>query len=782
LTKALESAIRKAKSRAEGRSPEDFEGTPGFYLEFVIPKAEAIAVNRIQDDRKKIELVAVREDLAEKGMLFATAFVPDKAEDHFISRVREYANSNLDGKKYPKNAPLIARIEDVRLGNVASLFTDLPVLLPSPGAIAWWEVWLRRGTEDKFRAAAKKAAIRVKDARLDFPERTVVLALATRKMLAEVLIHCDAVAELRTAKDTPAFFMQEQRDGEAHLWIEDLVRLIVPPSADAPAVCILDTGITRLHPLIMSALSKDDCHVYLPAWGKHGMAEVDLVGHGTNMAGLCLYGDLVESLAVSSPVPLLHRLESAKIISPTGATDPKLYGSITQDVVYQAEFQEPERKRVICMAVTSEAKISLGRPTTWSAAIDTLCHNDGGDGRLFIVSAGNVRDLPLNADEYAARNDVEPVEDPAHAWNALTVGAYTDKTTLVDKDFAGWTPLALAGGLCPRSRTSVVWERRWPFKPDVVLEGGNLAVSPDGTTDNPDEFGLLTTHRKPEVRLLDVMGETSTATALAAFLSARILTDKSDLWAETIRALVVHSAEWTPEMKKVLDEVGGSRGKQILLRRYGYGVPDLERALRSTRNDMTLVIQDSVAPFMLDKGTIKSREMNLHRLPWPREELAALGAQTVEVRVTLSYFIEPNPGERGWTKRHGYASHGLRFAMKRGTETEDEFRGRINRAAREEEEGNTVSGSDPSWLLGPKLSTKGSIHSDIWSGSAAELAAKDAIGIYPVGGWWKENKSLGRYDQSARYALVVSIRAESGKIDIYTPVMTAIQAAGLITI
>jgi hypothetical protein len=278
------------------------------------------------------------------------------------------------------------------------------------------------------------------------------------------------------------------------------------------------------------------------------------------------------------------------------------------------------------------------------------------------------------------------------------------------------------------------------------------------------------------------MGETSAATALAAFLSARVMADKPELWAETIRGLVIHSAEWTPVMKAVLKQYPRAEGKQVLLRRFGYGVPDLNRALYSNGKDVTIVIEDEIAPFMLEKGIIKFRDMNLHRLSWPRQELEKLGDQTVEIRITLSYFIEPNPGERGWTKRHGYGSHGLRFALKRGVETEDEFRGRINRAAREEGKGSTLAGSDPGWLLGPRLSTKGSIHSDIWSGSAAELSARDAIGIYPVGGWWKENKSLGRYDQPARYALVVSIRAESGKIDIYTPVMTAIQAAGLITI
>src|SRR3546814_17510072 len=75
------------------------------------------------------------------------------------------------------------------------------------------------------------------------------------------------------------------------------------------------------------------------------------------------------------------------------------------------------------------------------------------------------------------------------------------------------------------------------------------------------------------------------------------------------------------------------------------------------------MVEDALLPFRKDGSAIKTRDMNLHRLPWPRAELAALGELDVELRITLSYFIEPNPGERGWTRRHRYASHNLRFAV-----------------------------------------------------------------------------------------------------------------------
>ncbi|MBY0432383.1 MAG: hypothetical protein K2Q10_14400, partial [Rhodospirillales bacterium] len=179
-----------------------------------------------------------------------------------------------------------------------------------------------------------------------------------------------------------------------------------------------------------------------------------------------------------------------------------------------------------------------------------------------------------------------------------------------------------------------------------------------------------------------------------------------------------------------------------------------------------------------EKGTsgVKMRDMRLHRLPWPREELAALGEMPVEFRITLSYFVEPNPGERGWTRRHRYASHNLRFAVKRATETLDEFRRRINKAARDEEEGAQQSSSpgEDNWLLGPRVRDRGSLHSDWCTGTAADLASRDAIGVFPVGGWWKEKPYLERWEAKARYSLIVTIRAPGAMVDIYTPVANAI--------
>ncbi len=221
---------------------------------------------------------------------------------------------------------------------------------------------------------------------------------------------------------------------------------------------------------------------------------------------------------------------------------------------------------------------------------------------------------------------------------------------------------------------------------------------------------------------------------------------------------MVHSAEWTPAMKGHL----GAINKNNLLRRYGFGVPSLNRAMRSLDNDVTLVVESTMQPFQVKGSEIKTKNLVLHQLPWPKAILEDLGAADVELRVTLSYFIEPNPGERGQTKRHGYASHGLRFEVKRSKEPDDAFIQRINAQAGDRPK---YSPNDPGWVIGPRLRSRGSLHADTWKGSAADLAARGVIAVYPTGGWWRENPSHQRGNSKIRYSLIVSLRtAETAQL------------------
>lgn len=282
-------------------------------------------------------------------------------------------------------------------------------------------------------------------------------------------------------------------------------------------------------------------------------------------------------------------------------------------------------------------------------------------------------------------------------------------------------------------------------------------------------------------------GETSAAAAQASRLAARIQAEYPELWPETIRALIVHSADWTDAMRQRFITTGTREEFRRLLRCYGHGVPNEARAMWSKTDALTMVIEGQLQPFNRKQApsgaiTYSLHEMDVHALPWPSEVLSDLGETEVELRVTLSYFIEPSPGRRGWKNRYRYASHALRFDVKTPTETLDDFRRRLNKAAREEEEDRPVTASDSAdWMLGPDLRSLGSIHSDRWTGTAVALAQRGHIGVFPVVGWWRERHQLGRWDRVARYALVVSITTPATEVDIYTPVATQIQTPIQIT-
>ena len=63
--------------------------------------------------------------------------------------------------------------------------------------------------------------------------------------------------------------------------------------------------------------------------------------------------------------------------------------------------------------------------------------------RLFVVSAGNVDADALQV-AHLDRSDTDSVHDPAQAWNALTVGAFTEKAVVDDPKWTGWQPVASA--------------------------------------------------------------------------------------------------------------------------------------------------------------------------------------------------------------------------------------------------------------------------------------------------------------------------------------------------
>ena len=689
---------------------EDF----GLQVEFESFPDIELAFESLARERSGIELLNVRR---EDQRTFATVFVPDRKLDHFERLIRDYLEERRDSRgRALDNKRLLNTIQQIRAASLRALWTDDGGVFPtSDEEIFWWEVWLpvrgdRAASIEQFRKLARAQDFQIAPGELRFPERTVLLVYGSSGQMQRSIMTLNSIAELRRAKETADFFGSLAPEEQTE-WLDDLLDRMncVEPEEAPPHVCLLDTGVNRGHPLLAPALEQPDLHTIEPAWGTD-----DGDGHGTAMASLALAGNLTTALASTGALVISHRLESVKLLPADGANqgDARHHGFLTTEAVLRPEVTDPRRRRVFSMAVTARDNRDRGRPSAWSSTIDRLAVDADGEGtnpRLLIVSAGNVND-PNAWAEYPDSNSTDGIHDPGQAWNALTVGACTNLVDITEADAGEYQPIAPSGGLSPFSTTSLTWQPQWPLKPDVVLEGGNAAKDALSAVMMPS-LSLLTAHHQSNQRLFTHANATSSATALAARMAARLMAAYPNLWPESIRALIVHSAEWTEAMRRRFLPSGSRPRKRdytALLRRCGFGLPDFDRAMWSVSDSLTLVCEDSLHPFMRGRGRQpRFRDMNLHRLPWPLAELEALGETQVEMRVTLSYFIEPNPSERGFTSRYRYESHGLRFDVKRPSESENDFRARINAAARDEEEHSPAGGDDPGWIIGKQNRHKG---------------------------------------------------------------------------
>lgn len=303
------------------------------------------------------------------------------------------------------------------------------------------------------------------------------------------------------------------------------------------------------------------------------------------------------------------------------------------------------------------------------------------------------------------------------------------------------------------------------------MEGGNSAIDPaTKRADSVDDLSLLTTKLSASGGLLTTSGDTSGAAALASRFAARIWATYPTLWPETIRGLLIHSARWSNSMLQEFPHLQ----RHDRLRVYGYGVPNFQKAMSSANREATQIIEGELQPFELVSGRCKTKDMHLHSLPWPKEVLESLGEATVTMRVTLSYFIEPSPGRRGWTRGNRYQSCGLRFEVKRPLEMLSDFTNRVSAALRDEDAEYVGAGADErEWSLGSNLRKKGSVHSDSWTGSAVNLANCGMLAVFPVTGWWKERHHLKGWMKSVRYSLIVSLET-SVETDLYTPIANMI--------
>lgn len=756
----------------------------GTYLEFKSSANEDLITKSLEDVRKGIRLLNVRtvKDENQEDVITATVYIPQGKETAFIKKIQDYADEKKDSEKgNPKNAPLVNSIEDIRLAILESFWPDSEKAYIPQENPTWCEAWLRINDEEnledqvtQFTDILDRNQIRYKGHALHFPERSVLLIFANSELLSSLIMETELLAEFRIGQEAASLWADENNTGQSE-WADELLSRIHIEETNIK-VCILDSGVNNGHILLAPILADDNCLTVDPTWGTDDRSEIGgSKGHGTIMAGLVGYGNLQKALESTGTTIITHKLCSVKILPNRGETIKELWGDITEQAIYRAEAVNVERVLLYCLAVTSDIDVDRGRPSSWSGSIDRMSFGLGNKKRLIIISGGNIHSEECWRN-YPDYNKLYSVQNPAQSWNALTVGAFTDKVMIADHRYDVFERVAPQGGVSPYNSTSSLWSKKWPIKPEIVFEGGNL-LKREGSFERHTDLELLTTSKNISYSQFDTINATSASTAQISWLAAKIAYQYPAIWPETIRALIVHSAQWTDEMIRQYNIHTDSK-TQVgnLLRICGYGVPNIDRALFSYENGLTFVAQESIQPFIKEGNLYKTNQMHIYDLPWPKDLLISLGETPVKLRVTLSYFIEPGAGEIGWRDKYRYQSYGLRFDINNIGESEDQFKKRINLAAREDDEGKpeTTAGSDR-WTFGKQNRDVGSIHSDVWEGTAANIADCNKIAVFPIIGWWRERHNLKKFNAKGRYSLIVSLDTPAENVEIYSTVQVMIQ-------
>lgn len=751
LSLQYDNAIKSSKCDIKLAQLDKRPVANGYYLELEVDNSlNKDKLQKVQGPR----VMSIRNE--ESNNFKATVYLPSDKSDWLRKALPSYQEKG-------KNKALFNSIESIHRSKIRDFFLNRDdqkiydsLLNESTEKI---ELWF---SKDETIPYNKKdiverligLGIRIISSFLEFSTCAVVLVQISKSQLDQLPITLNLLGEVRVFKDASLLTKGSLKNQAewSNLLSEDL------ELANNPVlVGVLDTGIRTGNSLLDPFIPQE--------FQKYSVSDnsYDRENHGTLMAVLILHGDLTQWLYS----PEKHRVYSniisikCKPAPDETSTLPELYGVVIEDAISKSRNLGAI---INCSAITGE-RISDGKPTSWSGAIDEILFNQGRSNELLILSAGNVEET--QGLEYPEFNLITPPKDPNQSWNAISVGALTRKVGIIDKNYIDRKPLASFGQISPYTPCSQSWNL---VKPDIIMEGGNALDSGGYLSPAVDELNMVSPCVKSTGEKFDCMYATSGASALAARLASIIQHEHPKLSALAIRGLMIHSAEWSKEMKDQFLTTEGKIDKDGLLNACGYGEPDLGRAVASYNNAATFIIERDFSPFTIgDDKKLKAKSMDVIELPWPKDLFVKLGNVPVKVKLTLSYYIQPSPG----SNQYKYESFALRFDMNNVTETREQFIQRISNITCEEVE--KTKNRSSRWGIGISRRNKGSISSDFIETNAIDCAYTRFISVYPVNGWWNKRKWTDKKAPIIKYALLVTIETPEEDIDIYSAIKNIIQ-------
>lgn len=552
---------------------------------------------------------------------------------------------------------------------------------------------------------------------------------------------------------------------------EEAVAAPTPPDANAPTVCVIDSGIQEEHFLLEPAIDKATSHCFLPPpESPTDVADhVPPAGHGTRVAGAILYAEAVQR---DDPYQLPFWVQNARVLD-AGAYLPKSFlpAALIRAVIHQYH-KGPRQTRVFNHSINADSHCRLRHMSAWAAEIDMLCHQLD---VLVVQTIGNLRDrapIPsagildhLDAGRlyphYLTENSSR-VANPGQSLQALTVGSVAYELY----ESAGWRSFASQQGHPSSfSRSGPgIWD---VIKPEVVEFGGDDLRSP-GT---PTVLGTPSEGRVCYPELVrstmyppgpsydrDEVGTSFAApkvTHIAGHIQRLLPNEPSLLY----RALIVQSARW-PEWANV----DGVDSNQVI-RTLGYGIPDLDRATTNTDYRTTLITSGETG--------IKAGDCDLYQVPIPESMRQPGYEYDILVEVTLSYVAEPRRTRRNLRR---YLSTWVDWKSSKLGESLSSFRSRVLK--HEDAEENAVAGDTLRWTLtsrtdhghvdGAKRSS-GTVQKDWAVVKSFQLPASFCVAVMGHQGWSKDP------DSEARYTMAVSFEVIGREIPIYDDLRVAVE-------
>jgi len=403
-----------------------------------------------------------------------------------------------------------------------------------------------------------------------------------------------------------------------------------PPSADAPTIAVLDSGLTSGHPLLAAAVG--DAQGYLEPHRSVHDAEP---WHGTFVGGLALYGDVDNAIQQRQFVPQL-RLFSGKVFEDD---EQKNQAEFVEKAVEEAvrDLHEQYGCKIFNLSYGDLNKVYDGRHVRGLAyTLDRLTRELG---VLFVVPTGNLQSyqLPQDAREQYPNYLFEEqarLLDPATALNALTVGGISLFEATRD---AQRYPDTIEDHILARANQPFPLTRRGPsingaIKPDVVEHAGNFALLRNGAVPHHARRGLGVISLNGGFAAGSPFSEdigTSYAAPLVAHKAARLLAAVPDASPNLLRALIGAHARWPEACETLLGPGDRSEGRDRLLQLIGYGRVDDAALYRSLDHTVTLLAEER----------IDNDKHHFFELPVP-DSFWANGRRTREITVALAYSPE----------------------------------------------------------------------------------------------------------------------------------------------